>query len=95
MYVCKRQNNIAILMNVKEKQKYDLYLDYIGNALTNAYEKANPDRQKEIANYMKCINNMDSYTRNLEIKLMLNDTKKDSTFRRKRLRHERPFEKNG
>tara|TARA_A100000172_G_scaffold71486_1_gene52135 strand:- start:887 stop:1138 length:252 start_codon:yes stop_codon:yes gene_type:complete len=82
-------------VDVKEKQKYEAYFNYIGQAMARAFEKADPKRRKEIAKYIKCINNMYIYTNNLEIKLMINNAKKNSTFRRKRLQHERPFEKNG
>lgn len=82
-------------MNVKEKQKYEAYFNYIGQAMATAFEKASPERRKEIGKYIKCINNMYVYTNNLEIKLMINNAKKNSTFRRKRLRHERSIEKNG
>ena len=82
-------------MNVKDKQKYEACFNFLGQAMAQAYEKASSKRRKEISAYIKCINNMYVYTNNLEIKLMLNETKKDSTFRRKRLQHERSFETNG
>tara|TARA_R100001440_G_scaffold6638_4_gene13530 strand:+ start:1467 stop:1751 length:285 start_codon:yes stop_codon:yes gene_type:complete len=91
----KTKQELLSSMNVKEKQKYEACFNYIGEAMTKAYESADKKRRSEISSYIKCLNNMYVYTNNLEIKLMINDTNKNSTFRRKRLQQERPFEKNG
>ena len=35
-------------MDVKEKQKFELAFNYIGGAMATAFEKASPERKKQI-----------------------------------------------
>ena len=49
-------------MDIKEKQKFELAFNYIGNAMTKAFESAEPQRKKEIGNFIKCLNVMYMYT---------------------------------
>ena len=82
-------------MDIKSKQKYEASFNYLGEAMTSAFEKANDTRKKEIGNYMKCLNEMYEYTNKLETKLIKQDYENDTTFRRKRVQQARLVKKNG
>ena len=82
-------------MDIKAKQKYEASFNYLGEAMTSAFEKANDTRKKEIGNYMKCLNEMYEYTNNIETKLIKQDYENDTTFRRKRVQQARLVKKNG
>ena len=82
-------------MDVKEKQKFELAFNYIGNAMTKAFESAEPQRKKEIGNFIKCLNVMYMYTNKLESNIIIKKQENDTTFRRKRIQQERFVRKNG
>ena len=81
-------------MDVKEKQKFELAFNYIGNAMSRAFEKADKNRKKQIALYIKCINDMYKYTNKIEAELILKKQKDDTTFGWKRIQQKRIAEKN-
>tara|TARA_B100001094_G_C18003257_1_gene706297 strand:+ start:90 stop:365 length:276 start_codon:yes stop_codon:yes gene_type:complete len=82
-------------MDVKGKQKFEAHFNYLGEAMTSAFEKANDTRKKEIGNYIKCLNEIYEYTNKLETKLIKQDYENDTTFRRKRVQQARLVKKNG
>ena len=82
-------------MDIKAKQKYEASFNYLGEAMTSAFEKANDTRKKEIGNYIKCLNEMYEYTNDIETKLIKQDYENDTTFRRKRVQQARLVKKNG
>tara|TARA_R100000664_G_C2688312_1_gene93429 strand:+ start:433 stop:684 length:252 start_codon:yes stop_codon:yes gene_type:complete len=81
-------------MDVKEKQKFELAFNYIGNAMSRAFEKADKNRKKQIGLYIKCINDMYKYTNKIEAELILKKQKDDTTFGWKRIQQKRIAEKN-
>jgi hypothetical protein len=88
IFICKN-------MDVKAKQKYEVAFNYIGNAMSLAFEKADKNRKKQIALYIKCINDMYIYTNKVETELILKQENNDTTFGRKKLQQKRIAEKNG
>jgi hypothetical protein len=46
-------------MDVKEKQKFELAFNYIGGAMATAFEKASPERKKQIGLFITCIKSKD------------------------------------
>ena len=81
-------------MDVKEKQKFELAFNYIGNAMSRAFEKADKNRKKQIGLYIKCINDMYKYTNKIEAELIIKKQKDDTTFGWKRIQQKRIAEKN-
>ena len=45
-------------MDIKEKQEFELAFNYIGQAMATAFEKADPQRKKQIGLFISCINKM-------------------------------------
>ena len=82
-------------MDIKQKQEFELAFNYIGQAMASAFEKASPERKKQIGLFISCINKMYKYTNSIETELILKQTKNDTTFGRKKLLQERIAEKNG
>ena len=82
-------------MDIKEKQEFELAFNYIGQAMASAFEKASPERIKQIGLFISCINKMYKYTNSIETELILKQTKNDTTFGRKKLLQERIAQKNG
>jgi hypothetical protein len=82
-------------MDIKEKQEYELAFNYIGQAMATAFEKADPQRKKQIGLFISCINKMYKYTNRIETELILKQTNNDTTFGRKKLLQKRIAEKNG
>ena len=82
-------------MDIKQKQEFELAFNYIGQAMATAFEKASPERKKQIGLFISCINKMYKYTNSIETELMLKQTNNDTTFRRKKLLQERIAQKNG
>ena len=82
-------------MDIKEKQEFELAFNYIGQAMASAFEKASPERKKQIGLFISCINKMYKYTNRIETELILKQTKNDTTFGRKKLLQERIAQKNG
>ena len=81
-------------MDVKERQKIEVAFNYIGNAMSSAFEKADKNRKKQIGLYIKCINDMYKYTNKIETELILKKQKDDTTFGWKRIQQKRIAEKN-
>ena len=73
-------------MDVKEKQEFELAFNYIGQAMATAFEKASPERKKQIGLFN---------TNRIETELILKQTNNDTTFGRKKLLQERIAQKNG
>ena len=82
-------------MDVKEKQKFELAFNYIGGAMASAFEKASPERKKQIGLFISCINQMYKYTNSIETELILKEQNDDTTFGWKKLQQKRIAEKNG
>jgi|TARA_R100000081_G_C4794711_1_gene160016 hypothetical protein len=82
-------------MDIKEKQEFELAFNYIGQAMATAFEKADPQRKKQIGLFISCINKMYKYTNRIETELILKQTNNDTTFGRKKLLQKRIAEKNG
>ena len=82
-------------MDVKEKQKFELAFNYIGGAMASAFEKASPERKKQIGLFISCINQMYKYTNSFETELILKEQNDDTTFGWKKLQQKRIAEKNG
>ena len=82
-------------MDIKQKQEFELAFNYIGQAMASAFEKASPERKKQIGFFISCINKMYKYTNRIETELILKQTNNDTTFRRKKLLQERIAQKNG
>ena len=82
-------------MDIKEKQDFELAFNYIGQAMATAFEKADPQRKKQIGLFISCINKMYKYTNRIETELILKQTNNDTTFGRKKLLQKRIAEKNG
>jgi hypothetical protein len=82
------------IMDVKEKQKFELAFNYIGAAMAKAFEKASPERKKQIGLFISCINQMYKYTNSIETELILKQKNDDTTFGWKKLQQKRIAEKN-
>ena len=82
-------------MDVKEKQKFELAFNYIGGAMASAFEKASPERKRQIGLFISCINQMYKYTNSIETELILKEQNDDTTFGWKKLQQKRIAEKNG
>ena len=82
-------------MDIKEKQEFELAFNYIGQAMATAFEKASPERKKQIGLFISYINKMYKYTNRIETELILKQTNNDTTFGRKKLLQERIAQKNG
>ena len=39
-------------MDIKEKQEFELAFNYIGQAMATAFEKASPERKKQIGSHL-------------------------------------------
>ena len=82
-------------MDIKAKQKYEASFNYLGQAMTSAFEKASDTRKKEIGNFMKCLTEMHKYTNNIETKLIKQNYENHTTFRRKRVQQAILVKKDG
>ena len=82
-------------MDIKQKQEFELAFNYIGQAMASAFEKASPERKKQIGLFISCINKMYKYTNRIETELILKQTNNDTTFGWKKLQQKRIAEKNG
>ena len=67
-------------MDIKQKQEFELAFNYIGQAMASAFEKASPERKKQIGLFISCINKMYKYTNSIETELILKQTNNDTTF---------------
>ena len=82
-------------MDIKAKQKYEASFNYLGQAMTSAFEKASDSRKKEIGNFIKCLTEMHKYTNNIETKLIKQNYENHTTFRRKRVQQAILVKKDG
>ena len=77
-------------MTIAQKQVFESSFNFLGLALTEAFEKAQKRNDiptmKKLNNYIECVKQMYTYTNLLETELIIEKSKNDTTTRRKRVR---------